>query len=36
MLRTGIQSQLEGIRSAIGHLQSASDNVKEVEKKYES
>lgn len=32
MLRTGVQSQLEGIRTAIGHLQAASEDVKEIEK----
>lgn len=32
MLRTAVQSQLEGIRTAIGHLQTATEDVKEIEK----
>lgn len=31
MLRTGVQSQLEGIRGAIAELQSASEDVKQIE-----
>uniref|UniRef100_A0A914P329 Uncharacterized protein n=1 Tax=Panagrolaimus davidi TaxID=227884 RepID=A0A914P329_9BILA len=31
-LRTAVQSQLEGIRTAIGHLQTATEDVKEIEK----
>uniref|UniRef100_A0A914CXN7 Exocyst complex component 3 n=1 Tax=Acrobeloides nanus TaxID=290746 RepID=A0A914CXN7_9BILA len=31
MLRTGVQSQLEGIRTAISHLHTASDDIKEIE-----
>ncbi|KAH7696380.1 Proable exocyst complex component Sec6, partial [Aphelenchoides avenae] len=31
MLRTGVQSQLEGIRAAIGNLQTASEDVKQIE-----
>ena len=31
MLRTAVQSQLEGIRTAIGHLQTASEDVKAIE-----
>ncbi|KAI1720371.1 exocyst complex component sec6 domain-containing protein [Ditylenchus destructor] len=31
MLRSGVQSQLEGIRAAIAHLQTASTDVKEIE-----
>lgn len=30
MLRTGVQSQLEGIRAAIGHLQTAADDVRAI------
>uniref|UniRef100_A0A915EHY8 Exocyst complex component 3 n=1 Tax=Ditylenchus dipsaci TaxID=166011 RepID=A0A915EHY8_9BILA len=36
MLRTGVQSQLEGIRAAIGHLQAASDDVKQIENSMQS
>uniref|UniRef100_A0A7E4UXX1 Exocyst complex component Sec6 n=1 Tax=Panagrellus redivivus TaxID=6233 RepID=A0A7E4UXX1_PANRE len=32
MLRTGVQSQLEGIRTAIGHLHNAAEDVKEIER----
>lgn len=32
MLRTGVQSQLEGIRSAINHLQTAKDDLIHIEK----
>uniref|UniRef100_A0AC34RL41 Exocyst complex component 3 n=1 Tax=Panagrolaimus sp. JU765 TaxID=591449 RepID=A0AC34RL41_9BILA len=32
MLRTGVQSQLEGIRTAISHLQTAAEDVREIEK----
>uniref|UniRef100_A0AC34G2B4 Uncharacterized protein n=1 Tax=Panagrolaimus sp. ES5 TaxID=591445 RepID=A0AC34G2B4_9BILA len=32
MLRTAVQSQLEGIRTALGHLQTATEDVKEIEK----
>uniref|UniRef100_A0A1I8EWE1 Uncharacterized protein n=1 Tax=Wuchereria bancrofti TaxID=6293 RepID=A0A1I8EWE1_WUCBA len=31
MLRTGVQSQLEGIRTAIGHLSTTVEDIKEVE-----
>lgn len=31
MLRTGVQSQLEGIRSAINHLQTTVEDIKAVE-----
>lgn len=34
MLRTGVQSQLEGIRGAIAQLQSASEDVKAIELKF--
>lgn len=34
MLRTGVQSQLEGIRTAIGHLSTTIEDVKIVEAKY--
>jgi hypothetical protein len=33
MLRTGVQSQLEGIRTALGQLQTASEDMKSVETK---
>jgi exocyst complex component 3 len=33
MLRTCVQSQLEGIRTAIGQLQSATDDIKNVEQR---
>lgn len=33
MLRTGVQSQLEGIRTAIGHLCTAVEDIKGVETK---
>jgi len=31
MLRTSVQSQLEGIRSAIGHLEAGAEDVKAIE-----
>jgi hypothetical protein len=32
MLRTGVQSQLEGIRSAINHLHTARDDLLRIER----
>ena len=34
MLRTGVQSQLEGIRSAISHLQVTAEEVKQIGKRF--
>lgn len=34
MLRTGVQGQLEGIRTAIAHLQTASDDITAISQGY--
>jgi hypothetical protein len=33
MLRTGVQLQLEWIRTTISHLHTASDDIKEIEQR---
>lgn len=35
MLRTGVQSQLEGIRTAIGHLSTTVEDIRGVETRWE-
>ncbi|PIO75777.1 hypothetical protein TELCIR_02162 [Teladorsagia circumcincta] len=34
MLRTGVQSQLEGIRTAIAHLHTAAEDISSIETGY--